>query len=342
MPLASTLFLTRVAPGCDCLRAMKPKVLVTIGAPAECLSALDDVGDVEQWEAGGAAIPRAEVMKRASALSAILSQGELKIDLELLNAAPDLRIVANGSVGFDNFDLALMTERGVWATNAPDSYTDATADMTLALLLAHARSIPVHDRRIRDGCWTEMLVGPFDGMLLKGKVLGIVGFGRIGRAVAKRADAFGMEVLFYDRSAENDGRSRPLDDLLESSDIVTVHVPLTADTHHLFNTARFRRMKKGAIFINVARGPVVHEKALIDALQSGHLAGAGIDAFEDEPHVPDALRELDNVVLTPHLGGCTRESRQDSRLLAASNIAAILRGDAPLTPLNELPVPPGN
>ena len=315
---------------------MKPKVLITLETPAENLTTLDGIADVEQWEAGGSMMPREEVMKRISDLTAILSQGELKIDSELMDAAPHLRIVANGSVGFDNFDLALMTRRVVWGTNAPDSFTDATADMTFALLLAYARSVPALDRRIREGKWTEILVGPLDGMLLSGKTLGIVGFGKIGRAVAKRAEAFGMNVLFYDPVFQVEERFRPLDGLLAAADIVSVHVPLTVETYHLFDEARFRQMKEGAVLINVSRGPVVHEEALIAALESGCLGGAGIDVFENEPNVPMALRKLDNVVLSPHLGGCTRESRSDSRKVAAANIAAVLRDERPLTPLNDI------
>jgi glyoxylate reductase len=315
---------------------MKPKVLITVESAAENLSALDGIADVEQWAAGGSMMPRDEVMKRISGLTAILAQGELKIDSELMDAGPHLRIVANGSVGFDNFDLDLMTERGVWATNAPDSYTDATADMTFALLLAYARSVPSLDRKVRDGKWTEVLVGPMDGMLLSGKTHGIVGFGKIGRAVAKRSEAFGMNVLFYDPVFQIEDRFRPLDELLPAADIVSVHVPLTPETHHLFDETRFMQMKKGAVLINVSRGPVVHEAALISALESGHLGGAGIDVFENEPNVPPALRKLDNVVLSPHLGGCTRESRNHSRELAAANIAAVLRDERPSAPLNEV------
>jgi len=315
---------------------MKPNVLITLETRAENLSALDGIADVEQWLSGGSMMPREEVMKRISGLTAILAQGELRIDAELLDAAPHLRIVANGSVGFDNFDLDLMTQRGVWATNAPDSFTDATADMTFALLLAYARSVPVFDRRIREGKWTEILVGPMDGMVLSGKTLGIVGFGKIGRGVARRAEAFGMNVLFYDPVFQAEERFRPLDELLPAADIVSVHVPLTVDTHHLFNEARFKQMKQGAVLINVSRGPVVHESALISALESGHLGGAGIDVFENEPNVPDALRKLENVVLSPHLGGCTRESRNHSRKLAAANIAAVLRDEQPPSALNKI------
>ena len=315
---------------------MKPRVLITLETAAENLSALDGIADVEQWAAGGSMMPREEVMKRASDLTAILSQGELAIDSELMDAAPHLRIVANASVGFDNLDLALMSQRNVWATNAPDSFTDATADMTFALLLACARAVPALDRRIREGKWTEVLVGPLDGMLLSGKTLGIVGFGKIGQAVAKRADAFGMNVLFYDPVYQVEERFRPLDDLLATADIVSVHVPLTRETHHLFDETRFRQMKKGAVFINVSRGPVVREEALIAALESGHMGGAGIDVFENEPNVPMALRKLENVVLSPHLGGCTRESRSDSRKVAVANIVAVLRDERPLTPVNEI------
>lgn len=313
------------------------RVLVTNEISPEALEPLPGLAEIILGPPGGDLMPRAQVLAHAPTLDAIITQAELAVDAELLNAAPRLKIVANVALGYDNFDLLLMTRRGVWATNAATAFVDATADATLGLLLAVARRIAEADRYVRSGAWQGFQPGLWDGLLLTGKTLGIVGYGRIGQAVRRRAEAFGLQVLFHRRQNTGDPAQRSLAELLATSDIVTLHCPLTAETAGLMNAARLTQMKRGAILINMARGKVVHETALADALTEGHLAGAGLDVFEHEPRVEPRLLQMPQVVLTPHLGGGTRESRLQARRICAANVAAVLRGTPPHNPLNQVP-----
>jgi glyoxylate reductase len=230
-----------------------------------------------------------------------------------------------------------MASRGVWATNTPDSFADATADCALALLLALVRRIPAADRYVRSGQWAVDGFQPsrWEGNQLSGKCLGIIGFGRIGRATARRAAGFGMRVIHHTRSGAGDPNWRSLPALLAESEVVALHCPLTLETRGLIDAAALAAMRPGAILLNLARGPVVDESALAAALRSGHLGGAGLDDFEAEPRVNADLLDLENVVLTPHIGGGTIESRADARLLAAENVARVLRGERPITPVND-------
>lgn len=229
-----------------------------------------------------------------------------------------------------------MGARNVWATNAPDAFTESTADVTLALLLATTRRIAQGDRYLRTGAWPTDGMRPvhWEGPLLGGLTLGIIGFGKIGQAVARRASAFGMRVLHTRSQPDNHPDYRSLPGLLEAADIVSLHTPLTPHTRHMIDAAMLRRMKPGSYLINLARGPVVDEAALVEALQSGHLAGAGLDVFEQEPEIHPELLQLPNVVLTPHLGGAATNAREAARALAAENIAQVLLGKLPRTPVN--------
>jgi len=307
------------------------KVLITNAPPAEHYAPLRDVAEVMLGPEGGTLMPRQQVLEHADQLYGIINQAELTVDAELLDAAPRLKVIANVAIGTNNFDLPLMRRRGVVGTNVPDAFVDATADATFALMLAVARRIATADRYVRSGRWPDdgFQPGVWDGMELRGKTLGIVGFGKIGQAVAERAAAFGMEVLFHTRRDTDDPRARSLNDLLAAADVVSLHVPLTEQTHHLLDAGAMGRMKHGALLINMARGPVVDEAALIEALRSGHLAGAGLDVFEDEPRVHPALLDMEQAVLTPHLGGGTRESRRRARRACATDVARVLRGETP-------------
>lgn len=313
-----------------------PRVLITNTVPDDILKPLDGLAEVILGPDNGLTTPRSEVLQLAPELVAIINQGELLVDEELLDHAPQLRIVANVAAGFNNMDTGLMAQRGVWGTNTPDTFFEATADFTLAMLLAVARFLVKGDRYIRDGKWVRFEPGVWDGVLLSGKTLGIVGYGRTGEAVARRARAFGMKILYTRRQVIDDPEYCDLTTLLQRSDFVVLHVPLTGETHHLIDAKMLKVMKPGAYLINMARGPVVDETSLVAALQSGHLAGAGLDVFEYEPHVHPDLLKMDNVVLAPHVGGGTRESRREARLLCARNVAAVLQGDYPLTPVNEM------
>ncbi|MGH2561577.1 MAG: 2-hydroxyacid dehydrogenase [Thermomicrobiales bacterium] len=290
----------------------------------------------------GALMTREAVILASREADAILNQGEVRVDAGLLEQAPRLRIVANIARGFDNLDLDAMTRRGVWATNVPDAFTAPTAEVALGLMLMVMRRLAEGDRSVRAGSWASFDPGRWDGHTLVGKTLGLIGFGLIGQAVAERARAFGMSVLYHQRRRIDASGAvwASLDDLLARADVVSLHVPATPETYHLIDKDAFASMRPGAVLINTARGSVVDEQALVAALQSGRLGGAGLDVAEQEPRIDPVLRTMDNVVITPHLGGGTVESRLAARQHAIANVAAVLRGERPLSPLNELPVAP--
>ena len=314
---------------------MKHRVLITNAVPDDILKPLCGLAEVVQGPSGGDLMSREAVLRLAPSLDAIINQAELRVDEELLNAAPRLRIVANVAIGTDNLEKDLMAAHGVWATNTPGVFDAAAADATLGLILCAARRLCEADRYVRSNQWRGFQPGLWDGVLLEGKTLGIVGYGAIGKMVAIRARAFGMRVIYTRRTRVDDAAYRPMETLLAESDFVSLHTPLNSDSHHLIDAAALQRMKRGAYLINMARGKVVDEVALVEALQSGHLAGAALDVFENEPQVHPALREMPHVALSPHLGGGTHQSRHASRLLCAKNVARVLQGEAPLTPVNQ-------
>lgn len=314
------------------------RVLCTQRLPDDLLIPLTGTGIVAPAGSNGDLMSQAEVLAQVASVDAIINQAELRVDAELLEAAPRLRIVANIARGYDNLDLPLLTARGVWATNVPDAFAAPTAEVALGLMLMVMRRLAEGARCVRDGSWSDFEPGRWDGWTLDGKTLGLVGYGKIARATARRAEAFGMTVIHHRRTPEATGAAgwRPLPDLLREADVVSLHVPATPETFHLIDTAALALMKSGAILINTARGSVVDETALIAALTRGHLAGAGLDVTEHEPKVPAALHQMPNVVITPHLGGGTRESRQAARHLAVTNVAAVLRGQRPQAALNDI------
>ncbi len=245
-----------------------------------------------------------------------------RVDAGLLEAAPDLLVVANMAAGTDNVDLDCAGRLGIAVTNTPDVLTEATADLAMALLLATARRIPWGDRLVRGGGFTGWRPDLGVGADVTGRTLGIVGAGRIGRAVAERAKGFRMQLLSCSRSA-----GVALGELLERSDFVTLHVPLTRETHHLIGEPELRRMQRHAVLINTARGAIVDEKALVRALREGWIGGAGLDVFEDEPRLAPGLSGLANAVLAPHVGSATVATRSRMAELAAHNVVAALRGE---------------
>ena len=315
---------------------MTKKVLITNAVPPDVLEPLAGLAQVIQGPAGGRLMSRESVLRYAHELDGIINQAELNVDKELLDAAPRLKVVANVAIGVNNLDLDLMAQRGVWATNVPDAFVASTADCTFALILNLLRKINAADRYVRSGQWLHdgFQPGIWDGLLLAGKMLGVIGYGRIGKAVAQRARAFDMRVIYHNGTPSEQDAYRALDDLMAEADVITIHTPLTARTHHLINAARLARMKPSAFLINMSRGAVVHEEALVDALQDGKIAGAALDVFEFEPEAHPALLQMENVCLTPHIGGGTRESRWAARRLCAQNIAAVLQGNRPITAVN--------
>ena len=279
-------------------------------------------------------IPRAELLAGVAKADALLCMLTDKVDAELLDAGPALKVVANYAVGFDNLDVAAAKARGIVCTNTPGVLTAATADLAWALLLAVGRHVLPGDKAVRSGQFFGWHPMDLRGMELEGARLGIVGMGRIGKAVARRGLAFGMDVVYTrGRAGGLPAAAVPLETLLATSDVVSLHCPLTPDTRHLLDAAALRSMKPGAILINTARGPVVDEAALVAVLQEGHLMGAGLDVFEGEPAVHPGLMGLDNVVMLPHLGSATVATRRKMALMAAGNVAAVLAGEAALNPV---------
>ena len=275
--------------------------------------------------------PRDQLLRRARDASALVPILADRIDAEVIDASPRLRVVANHAVGYDNVDVAACTRRGIWVTNTPGVLTESTADMTWALILALARRLREGERLLRGGTWHGWAPTLLLGSELRGKTLGILGYGRIGRAVARRAEGFDLRVIFTAR-----GGGVSFDELLEQSDILTIHCPLTPQTRHLLGAVELLRMKRGALLINTARGPIVDEAALVAALESGHLGGVALDVFEEEPRVHPGLLQRDDVVLLPHMASATRETRAEMGRLALSQVELVLRGERPLHAVNEV------
>lgn len=259
-----------------------------------------------------------------------------RIDAAVMDAAgPSLKGVANYAVGYDNVDVAVATARGIPVSNTPGVLTETTADLAWALMVASARRIAESDSFVRSGRWQGWGPKQMLGVDIHGKTLGIVGAGRIGQALGKRAVGFSMKVLYCDvgRCAEMEkacgARRVPLEELLRESDFVSLHVPLTAETQHLIGKRQFELMKETAVLVNTSRGPVVDEAALVEALRSGRIFGAGLDVYEEEPKLKPGLAELENVVLVPHIGSGSVETRQKMAEMAAANLLAMLKGQRP-------------
>lgn len=262
-----------------------------------------------------------------------------RIDESVFEAAPTLRVVANYAAGYNNIDLAAARARGIVVTNTPGVLTDATADLTWALILGVTRRVSEGERLVRSGRWTGWVPTQLLGTDLKGAVLGIVGLGRIGRAVASRANAFGMRVTFTARrppsDIDADWRYASLPELLSTADVVSLHVPLTEQTRHLIGATELAMMKPTAYLVNTARGPVIDESALVDALHNSRIAGVGLDVYEEEPRVHPGLLTAERTLLLPHLGSATTETRERMAMMAIDNLLAALEGRQPPNPVRE-------
>jgi glyoxylate reductase len=315
--------------------SMKPKVLITRKIFSEVLDYLKDHVDYEvgAWEGS---LNKGDLLEKVRDKKGILPLLVDTIDQEVMDAAPELMIIANCAVGFDNIDVAYAKQKGILVTNTPGVLTETTADLTWTLLLAVARRIPQADLFTREKKYKGWELDLFLGMEVTGKRLGIIGMGRIGKAVAARAQAFQMEIIYSDPqrlSPEEEkkfGASRvSLDELLSISDYVTIHTTLTPETEHLISQEKLKLMKKEAILLNVARGPVVDEKALAEALEKRQIWGAGLDVYEREPEIEEKFFSLDNVILLPHIGSATFETRKKMAMMAARNLVQGLRGERP-------------
>lgn len=304
------------------------KVLVTQMIDEVGIAALNAAGlQIDVWP-GPAPMPRATLLSRLTGCVGIIAMPTDTIDAEVMDAAP-LQVIANHAVGVDNIDLAAAAARGIPVTNTPGVLTDATADLAMALLLAVARRVVEGHTLVSAGQFEGWRPTMLRGMELRGATLGVVGMGRIGQAVAARAQAFGMQIIHHSRRS-----GMPLTQLLSQSDVVSLHCPMTAQTRHLIDADALRAMKSTALLINTARGPVVDEAALAAALRSGEIAGAGLDVFEHEPAVHPDLLDLDNAVLLPHLGSATRQTRRRMARLATDNLLAALAGDPLPSPVD--------
>ena len=313
---------------------MKPAVLLTRRIPSAALSRLEAQCDVDLYS-NESVIPRSELLRRVAGKRALICLLTDRIDDEVLAVGSDLQIVANVAVGFNNIDVPACRRRRVVATNTPDVLTNACADFTWTLILGITRRLGEAERQLRRGEWKGWALDHMLGMELAGKQLGLVGVGRIGRAVAEKASAFGMHVVYSDLAPlDLPGAERlSLDRLLATSDVVSLHVPLTPETTHLIDQKALTKMKRSAYLINTSRGPIVDEAALAWALQHRLIAGAALDVYEKEPEVHADLLALENVMLIPHIASATTETRTAMADLAVSNVLAVLGGEPPLTPL---------
>lgn len=316
------------------------RVVVTSRLPGDAAARLAAEHDVV-YRDEESPMPRDALLAAVRGADALVAMLVDQVDAGLLDAAgPSLRVVADVSVGYDNVDVAACAGRGVVVTTTPGVLTDATADTAIALLLMVTRRLGEAERRVRAGIPWGFGLTAFLGVSLQDRVIGIVGPGQIGLATARRARALGMRVLLSGRSAPDrasvaalGARVVDLPALLAESDVVSLHCPLTPDTRHLLAAAAFARMKRTAYLVNTSRGPVVDEAALVDALQAGRIAGAALDVFEHEPRVHPGLLERDDVVLLPHVGSATWETRTAMADLAVDNVLAVLAGRPPLTPV---------
>jgi glyoxylate reductase len=320
---------------------MAPRIVVTRRIPQPALDLLADAGDLWVSE-HDRPLTTAELHAAVAGADAIVTLLHDRVDDALLDAAgPGLKVVANVAVGYDNVDVPAVTARGVRFTNTPGVLTDATADIAFSLILMATRRLGEGERMIRARTPWNWNMFFLLGSGLQGKTLGIVGLGQIGAATARRARAFGMEVVYSGRRRADEAVERELgarlvsfDELLESADVVSLHCPLSAETRHLITAERLAQMKRSAYLVNTTRGPVVDEAALVDALRDGVIAGAGLDVFEREPIVHEGLLGLENVALIPHLGSATIETRTAMGVLAPRNAIAVLAGDTPPSPVN--------
>ncbi len=319
----------------------RPQIVVTRRIPQPALDLLLEAGDV--WlSPHDRPLTREELFDAVKGAEAIVCLLHDKIDDEVLDAAgPQLKVIANVAVGYDNVDTkAIVARESIWFTNTPGVLTEATADIAFSLILMATRRLGEGERVIRSQTPWVWNMFYMLGTGLQGKKLGVVGLGLIGQATARRAKAFGMEIIYSGRRQADARVVQELgatyvsfDELLETADVVSLHCPLNAETRHLMDAERFKQMRADAYLINTTRGPVVDEAALVEALRNGEIKGAGLDVFEEEPKVNEGLLTLENVVLIPHLGSATIETRTGMGVLAATNAIAILRGEQPPTPV---------
>ena len=312
--------------------SIRPRVLLTRRIPSSAFEKLEARCDVDLNDQGS--LSADELKRRLADKDGLICVVTDKITPDVLEAGAKLKVVANIAVGYDNIDVPAARSRGIVVTNTPDVLTEAVAEITWGLIFSITRRIVEGDRLVRRGAWKGWALDFMLGTELGGKQLGIIGRGRIGRAVAAKAPAFGMQAVFAARGGGKPGSGEmSLDELLVTSDVISIHTPMTAANRHLIDRKAFARMKRSAFLVNTARGPIVDEEGLAWALKERLIAGAALDVYEREPEVTASLMALENVVLAPHLGSATRETRTAMADLAVRNAVAVLEGNPPLTPV---------
>jgi glyoxylate reductase len=318
---------------------MAPVVFVTRPLPAPGIDLLVESGFEVRANGEDRPLQRAELIAGIEQAGALLCMLSDRIDVEVLEAAPLLRVISNYAVGFDNIDVAAARQRGVEVTTTPGVLTDATADLAWALLLAAARNLGAGERLVRAGEWTGWAPTQLLGEPLRHQTLGIVGMGAIGQAVARRAQGFGMNVVYFNRNqvaseieTSLGAEFVSLDELLRRSDFISLHAPLNDQSRHMFDARAFRLMKSTAVLVNTGRGALIDEAELVNVLREGRIAAAGLDVYEFEPKITDGLLTLDNVVLAPHLGSASTLARGDMVRLCCENIVEVLAGRPAVTP----------
>ena len=320
---------------------MKPKILVTRATFDDVIDKLRERFEVEDNQKEDAPWSAEEFCRRLADKDGVLPTGSDRVDAATLTAAPRLKAVCNIAVGYNNIDLAACTERGILATNTPGVLDDTTADMTWALLMAAARRVTEAERWLRAGSWKGWKNDQFLGVDVHHATLGIIGMGRIGQAIARRAKGFSMRVLYHNRGRVPKAVEKQLgakyvnmERLLKESDFISLNMPYSPQVHHLIGAAQLARMKPAAVIVNAARGGIIDDAALVQALKERRIAAAGLDVFEGEPNFNPGFLEVDNVALVPHIGSATRATRAAMALLAGKNLGAALSGRRPPNLLN--------
>ena len=321
------------------MKSSLKKVLVTRRIPEAGLSILRNACDMEVYPEDRA-IPRQLLLEKVTQVDGLLCLLSELVDEELFSNVTRLKVVSNYAVGYDNIDVDAATRRGIVVTNTPDVLTEATADMAWTLLLAAARRVGEGDRIMRQQSFQGW--GPLFllGQDVQRKTLGILGAGRIGSAVARRSAGWDMKILYYDKNVNQElekkysAKKVDLMQLIQNADFISIHLPLASETHHLINREKLRKMKKSAVLINTARGPIIDEQALVIALRENWIAATGLDVYQDEPRMAEGLAELENVILAPHIGSATVKTRDDMARIAATNLLAVLEGKRPANQVN--------
>lgn len=319
---------------------MAKKVFITSKLPSKIDRYLRSKGFTVSVYTGKEPLSKNELIKKASKADGIITLLSNKVDREVLDELSNCKVIANYAVGYNNIDIQYAKKKGIVVTNTPGVLSDATAELTIALILACTRRLIEAEKFMREGKFKGWMPDLFLGTELKGKTVGIVGAGEIGTEVARRIKAFKTKIIYFNRSKnsiiENElkGKKVSLDFLMKNADIITVHLPLTADTYHIIDREKLKLMKKSAIIVNVARGEVIDEKYLIELLKKKRIKAAGFDVYENEPDINPELTKLKNVVLLPHIGSATTETREEMAMLAARNVEAALKGKKPITPVN--------